>query len=767
MTKPKDPFEQREAQKYDNPIPSRELIMQVLDDHGSPMTSKQLAKNLGLDQKADLKALSNRLKAMERDGQIIRNRRGGYGCVSKMDLVHGRVIGHADGFGFLAPDGGGGDLFLSAREMRMVMDGDRVVARVSGVDRKGRREGAIVEVLERAKTHIVGHFYLDSGIAYVIPENKRITQEILVPAEGINQARSGQIVTVEITDPPTRFRQPVGAVVEILGDRMAPGLEIDIAIRDHELPQQWSEAVNKEIEQFSAGEVPEDAKQGREDIRDLPLVTIDGEDARDFDDAVYCEKQGDSWRLLVAIADVSHYVKPGSALDESAIERGNSVYFPNRVIPMLPEVLSNGLCSIKPKVDRLCMVCEMVVNTAGKVTDYRFFEGLMLSHARLTYTQVAAIIEGDESLRTEYQALVPHLEQLHALFKIFRKERDKRGAIDFDTQETQIVFGENKKIERIVPTERNDAHKLIEEMMIAANVCTANFLIKHKIPTLFRNHEGPGSEKLIDLRDFLSSLGLAMKGAGDPDPRDYAELLESIKDRPDSHLIQTVLLRSLSRAVYEPGNIGHFGLAFEEYLHFTSPIRRYPDLLVHRAIRHIVQGKKTSAFKYSAQDMAHFGEHCSGTERRADEATRDAIDWLKCEYMQDKIGEEFDGIITGVTNFGVFVELNEVYVEGLVHVTALGEDYFHYDHVNHRLYGERTRQIYRLADKLRVRVVRVDLDDRKIDFELLTTGDSGKKPGKNAGKNSDKSSDKNSSKSSGKNSRKKTARKKSGKRKNK
>jgi len=371
------------------------------------------------------------------------------------------------------------------------------------------------------------------------------------------------------------------------------------------------------------------------------------------------------------------------------------------------------------------MVCEMIVNTAGKVTDYRFFEGLMLSHARLTYTKVAAILDGDESLCNEYQALVPHIEQLHALYKVFRKERDKRGAIDFDTQETQIIFGENKKIERIVPTERNDAHKLIEEMMIAANVCAGNFLIKHKIPTLFRNHEGPGSEKLIDLRDFLGSLGLGLRGATAPDPRDYAELLESTKGRPDSHLIQTVLLRSLSRAVYGPGNIGHFGLAFEEYLHFTSPIRRYPDLLVHRAIRHVVRGKKAQAFHYSMDEMDHYGKHCSGTERRADEATRDAIDWLKCEYMQDKIGEEFDGIITGVTNFGVFVELNEVYVEGLVHITSLGEDYFHYDNVNHRLYGERTRKIFRLADKLRVKVARVNLDDRKIDFELITAGDAG------------------------------------------
>ncbi len=436
----------------------------------------------------------------------------------------------------------------------------------------------------------------------------------------------------------------------------------------------------------------------------------------------YCEKQGNGWKLLVAIADVSHYVKPGSALDKSAIERGNSVYFPNRVIPMLPEILSNGLCSINPGVDRLCMVCEMQINAAGEVTEYRFFEGLMRSHARFTYTKVAAIIEGDASLRTEYKALVPQVEQLHKLYLALRKQRDMRGAIDFDTQETQIIFSEDKKIECIIPTVRNDAHKLIEEMMIAANVCAANYLIKHDFPTLFRTHEGPNSEKLADLRDFLSSLGLSLKGAQDPQPGHYAELIEATKDRVDYHLIQTVLLRSLSRAVYTPDNIGHFGLAFEEYLHFTSPIRRYPDLLVHRALRHLCQGKKVGSFNYAIDDMDYFGKHCSSTERRADEATRDAIDWLKCEYMQDKIDEEFDGIITGVTSFGVFVELAEVYVEGLVHVTGLGEDYFHFDHANHRLYGERTRQIYRLADKLRVKVVRVDLDDRKIDFELVGSG---------------------------------------------
>lgn len=755
MKKYKDPHKKREANNYDRPIASRELIMQVIDDYGAPMNAKQLAQKLDLIEEIDLKALEMRLKAMERDGQLFRNRRRGYGLLNKMDLVRGRVIGHPDGFGFLTPDEGGADLFLSGREMRTVMHDDRVVASVSGVDRKGRREGVIVEVLERFNDTLVGHFYLDSGIAFVIPENKRITQEILIPTQAINEARSGQIVAVKIIEPPTRYRQPVGEVVEILGDRMAPGLEIEIAIRDHHLPQSWSDSVLEEIKQFESGEVPEKAMKGREDIRSLPLVTIDGEDARDFDDAVYCEKDGKGWRLLVAIADVSHYVVVDSALDKSAQERGNSVYFPNRVIPMLPEVLSNGLCSINPDVDRLCMVCEMKIGQTGEVKDYRFFEGLMRSHARFTYNKVAAILDGDAPLRKEYTALVPHVEQLNNLYKALRKQRDKRGSIDFETTETQILFSEDKKIERIVPMVRNDAHKLIEEMMIAANVCAANYLLRHEMPTLFRIHEGPDTDKLADLHSFLGSLGLSLKGGDDPEPRHYAVLIEQTREREDSHLIQTVLLRSLSRAVYTPENNGHFGLAFAEYLHFTSPIRRYPDLLVHRAIRHVLRNKKKKSFTYSTADMHKFGEACSMTERRADEATRDAIDWLKCEYMQDKINEEFDGIITGVTNFGVFVELKEVYVEGLVHVTSLGEDYFHFDHVNHRLYGERTRKIYRLADKLRVKVMRVDLDERKIDFELVAA----------ATKAGDKTAAKPGRKKSGKRSTKKSTRSAKGKQK--
>lgn len=717
----KDPNAAREAQKYAHPVPSREFIMTLLEEQGVPLGHREACKALGVKDEEGIEAMRRRLKAMERDGQLIRNRRGGYCLVSKMDLVRGRVIGHPDGFGFLVPDEGGDDLFLSAREMRVCTHGDRVVARVSGIDRRGRREGDVVEVLERANPRIVGRLRIEAGVGFVTPDNKRFTQDILVPNEQCYGADHGQIVTVEIVDAPTRYRQAIGRVIEILGEHMDPGMEIDVAIRAFNLRQEWSSLLELEIAPLT-DVVPEAAKRGREDLRDVPLVTIDGEDARDFDDAVFCEPQGKGWRLLVAIADVSAYVQPGTMLDAEARERGNSVYFPGRVIPMLPEILSNGLCSLNPKVDRLCMVCELNIGAKGDVRDYRFFEAVMCSHARLTYGKVAAmLVDGDAPLREEYAAVLPGLEHLHALYKTLFKTRARRGAIDFETTETRIEFGDAGKIDRIVPVVRNDAHRLIEECMLAANVAAADFLAKNEIPALYRIHEGPKSDKLTDLRSFLGELGLDLGGGDKPHARDYGTLLSSIGERPDRHLIQTVMLRSLSQAVYSPDNAGHFGLAYEAYAHFTSPIRRYPDLLVHRAIRHLLTGKPPEHFVYGHDEMARLGENASMTERRADEASRDVTDWLKCEYMLDKVGETFDGTITSVTGFGLFVELDAIYVEGLVHVTALSNDYYHFDPVKHRLAGERSGRIYRLADRIQVRVARVDLSDRKIDFGLAET----------------------------------------------
>lgn len=725
-----DPFREREAQKYENPIPSREFIMELLEQHGVPLDNRQIAKALKLRDPERLDALSRRLRAMERDGQLMRNRRGGYGLISKMDLIAGRVIGHPDGFGFLVPDEGGDDLFLSAREMQGLFHGDRAVVRVAGVDRRGRREGALVEVLERNTQRAVGRYHVEGGVGFVVPDNKRIVHEILVPQEQAYGAHHGQIVTVQIIEQPTRYRQAIGRVIEILGDHMAPGMEIDVAIRAHQLPLEWSLLVQDEAERLPPV-VPEEAKQGRTDLRSLPLVTIDGDDSMDFDDAVYAEPRGKGWRLVVAIADVSHYVSPGTALDAEARSRGNSVYFPGRVIPMLPEQLSNGLCSLNPQVDRLCMVCDMEVSAAGILRDYTFYPAVMRSAARLTYTKVAAmLVDGDAALRAEYSAVVPHLEHLYALFQALNAQRQKRGAIDFDTTETRIVFGAGRKIESVVPVVRNDAHRLIEECMLLANVATADFLSKAKVSIVYRVHEGPTQEKLTNLREFLRELGLSLGGGDQPQARHYAALLQQISARPDAHLIQTVLLRSLSQATYSPDNQGHFGLAYDAYTHFTSPIRRYPDLLVHRAILHVLSGKRPDTFRYGHDDMVALGEHCSMTERRADEATRDAVDWLKCEYMLDKVGEVYEGIVTGVTGFGLFVELNDIYVEGLVHVTSLRNDYYHFDPAHHRLVGERTHQIYRLADKLKVRVLRVDLDERKIDFELMLDKAQEKAPAK-------------------------------------
>ncbi|MCU7871962.1 MAG: ribonuclease R [Candidatus Thiodiazotropha sp. (ex Lucinoma borealis)] len=711
----KDPHQAREARKYQNPIPSREYIMETLESEGVPMDMQALAKRLDLTSEEQLEALRRRLRAMERDGQLVCNRNDNYCLVNKRDLIVGRVIGHADGFGFLRPDDSGDDLYLSFKEMRSVFHDDRAVVRVTGVDRRNRLEGAVVEVLERNTRTVAGRLYMEAGVGFVVPDSKRLSKDVIIPSSEIGNAKQGQMVVAEILDQPTKRTPPIGRITEVLGDHMGPGMETDIAIRTHSIPVEWPDEVEQQISGLKP-EVADADKKDRVDLRHLPLVTIDGADARDFDDAVYCEPKPKGWRLLVCIADVSHYVEPGSALDQEARTRGNSVYFPDRVVPMLPEVLSNGLCSINPQVDRLCMTCELYIDKSGKVTRSKFFPAVMRSHARLIYNDVAAMLEGDPTLCKKHADLLPHLHDLYQLYQVLHAQRVERGAIDFDTTETRIEFNDLKRVERIVPVVRNDAHRLIEECMLAANVATARFLLRKKQPALYRIHEGPAEEKLTDLRGFLGELGLSLPGGKKPTAGDYSVLLKQIKERPDRHLIQTVLLRSLSQALYSSDNVGHFGLSYQAYTHFTSPIRRFPDLIVHRAIKHAINQGNADDFDYTKPDLQGLGEHCSSTERKADEATRDALDWLKCEYMQDKVGETFNGIITSVNSFGVFVELEEIYVDGLVHITALDNDYYHYDPVGHRLAGERTGKVFRLGDPLTIIVAKVNLDDRKIDF---------------------------------------------------
>jgi len=721
-----DPYAQREAQKYQRPIASREAILQWLEQADQPLSFERLLHELGLTDAVDVEALNRRLAAMMRDGQLVQNRRGEYCLVNRLPLTAGTVIGHRDGFGFLKPDEGGEDIFLPPRQMRELMHGDRAVVRVQGVDHRGRAEGSLVDVLERNTNELAGRYVEERGVSFVVPDNARISHTVQVPVSERGGARSGQMVVVEITQQPGKNSEVIGRISRVMGERNAAGMATELAIHAHTLPHVFPAQVEAEVRGLSP-EVPEAAKQGRLDLRSTPLVTIDGEDARDFDDAVFCERDGQGFRLLVAIADVSHYVIPSTALDREGQKRGNSVYFADRVIPMLPEVLSNGLCSINPQVDRLCMVCEMHVDKDGEVSRARFHEAVMRSAARFTYTKVAKIlVDKDPELRREHAALVPHLESLYALYHVLAKARKRRGAIDFESTETKVVFDDNGGIAAIRPLVRNDAHKLIEECMIAANVQTGKFLAKHKITALYRVHAGPKEESLEKLRAFLGTLGLKFGGGTEPEPRDYAKLLEKVQDRPDTHLIQTVLLRSLSQAVYTPENVGHFGLALDFYAHFTSPIRRYPDLLVHRAIRHLVRGGEARSFGYSGGQMEQLGSHCSMTERRADEATRDALDRLKAEYMRDKQGEEFEGLVTGVTNFGLFVQIKDLYVEGLVHITSLPNDYYNHDPVGHCLVGERSGRVFRLTDTLKVRVAAVNVDERKIDFELAALPEPGR-----------------------------------------
>ncbi len=718
---------------------SRELLLSIIENSHSPLNFKAICKALNYHDETHHIGIKRRLRAMENAGQLVFNKLKQYVIPPQNSLITGKVTGHRDGFGFFVPDVAigekrGKDFYISSHEMQRVFHGDIVSAiLVDRTDRKGRQEIKIIEVIEPRKAGIVGRFYVEHGIAYIVPDDARIKQDILIEPDGKLGARHGQMVVVNVLHRPSKRNNAVGKVIEVLGNHLAPGMEIDIALREHDLPHEWPEQVIEEVSTI-ADEVEDEAKLPRVDLRDLPLVTIDGEDARDFDDAVYCQpKKSGGWRLWVAIADVSYYVRNGTALDDEAISRGNSVYFPSQVIPMLPEKLSNGLCSLNPDVDRLCMVCEMTISAAGKLSGSKFYSAVMRSHARFTYSKVATILSGEDAnekaeLREEYKTLVPDLENLYQMYLALKTARTNRGAIAFETSESLFLFNNDRKIDSIVPLIRNDAHKMIEECMVLANVATAKFVEKHKMAGLYRVHDKPSEDKYKNFVTYLNELGIALPTREQPEPADYAHILTHVQGRPDQELIQTMLLRSMRQAVYQSENLGHFGLALESYSHFTSPIRRYPDLVIHRVIKAILAKQAKAAnentaanvgfYEYSPEEVIALGENCSMTERRADDATRDVSDWLKCEFMQDHVGDTFTGVISTVTNFGLFVRLNDLHIEGLIHITSLGHDYYHFDDVRMCLSGERTGTKYRIGDVLEVSVAAVNLDEKKIDLAL-------------------------------------------------
>ena len=713
----------REAARYENPIASREAIANLLQDSPGPLTAEEVGEALDLLAEDRFDALSRRLAAMVRDGQLLRNRRGGYAVAQKLDLVAGTVIANPDGFGFLKCDDGGEDLFLPPGELRKALHGDRVLASITGVDRRGRREGAIVEVLEHRLTRLTGRYSERAKIGLVVPDDRRVLTEVLIPQEDTNGAREGQLVVVEVTQPPEKGRPPMGRILLVLGDRLTPSLVVQAAIHGHDLPHEFPREALAEAAEVPL-DVPAAEARRRVDLRKLPLVTIDGEDAKDFDDAVWCEPNPEGFRLIVAIADVSHYVRPGTALDDEAVKRATSVYFPGFVVPMLPETLSNGICSLMPKVERLCFACEMQVDFDGNVLRSKFYEAIMRSHARLTYTQVwKAVGEADTESGQEAVAqigsLMPQVQRLHQLYKVLAKARTRRGAIEFESSEVRFVLDNTGEVVQAGMLERNDAHKLIEECMIAANVEAAKFVTGKQMPAPFRVHPRPPEAKYGDLLEYLSEFGLSLPPWSKVQPRDFTQLLRKVRVRPDAALLETVLLRSQSLAVYQTENLGHFGLALEAYAHFTSPIRRYPDLLLHRSIKHALDKGDADGFRYSAKDMAALSLHCSEKERKADEVEREVDERYRSAWMEKHVGDEFDGVVSGVTNFGLFVELAGSKVNGLVHVTQLPHDYYHFDPLRRSLAGERTGLRFRLGDPVRVLVLKASVEDKRIDFRLV------------------------------------------------
>lgn len=709
-----DPKLSREKELYQYPIPSRELILDVMNKQGVPLKKNELIKLLEIQKNEEI-FFEKRLNAMARQGQIMINRKDVLCISKKMNLIPGRVLGHQDGFGFLIPeDSTNSDIFLSPKEMSKVFNNDRVMVQVSGVDRRGRKEGIIIEILERANSILVGRVMQSHGVTIVSAEDKRISQDIIIPYNQDLDAKPGEIVEVAITTQPSFRIKPMGKIIKILGSYKDNGIEIEIALRKYHLPHVFSKEVLKEIEIYEDNILVNNYKNYK-DLTKLNFVTIDGETAKDFDDAVFATPNGNEIKLMVAIADVSSYVKNNSKLDKEAFDRGNSIYFPRRVIPMLPEKLSNGLCSLNPNVNRLTMICDMVIDRDGFIKKYKFYPAIINSKARLTYNLVNDILYNkDSNCINNNKKIINDLENLKKVYEQLFSQRTRRGAIEFNSVETNIVFDDEGKISYIHPVERNEAHRIIEECMLAANVSAAAFLLKDNGNGIYRNHEIPKDEKLEHLRSFISEFGLYMGGGDKPNSRHFTELLKKIEKRADSHLLQTIILRSMQQATYGEENKGHFGLAYDAYTHFTSPIRRYPDLIVHRLIK-----EKIKKNKIKINNISKIAEHCSQTERKAEEATRDVQDWLKSYFMKDKIGQIFDGTISSVTGFGLFVDLDNIYIEGLVHVTELGNDYYTFDKSKQAIIGERSKISYRLGDRLKVKLIRVDMDSSRIDLTLM------------------------------------------------
>lgn len=712
------------------------------------MGFKSLLQTLNLDQEGQREALQHRLRAMVRDGQLVVDRRDVYAIASKMELITGKISAHSDGYGFLVTAKGEEDVFLSERQMRRVFHGDVAQVRVGGKDRRGRLQGDIVEVLERHTEQLVGRIFHEGALCFVEPLNNRINFDILLPAAAVNEQPEGQIVLVRVLEQPMGHGHVTAEIVEVMGKQLTPDMEVEIALRNHDIPIDWPEGVEQLVDAMPSAVRATDLT-GRQDLRELPFVTIDGEDARDFDDAVLVEARSrGGWQLRVAIADVGHYVEVGSILDQAAHARGTSVYFPQYVVPMLPEKLSNGLCSLNPYVDRLVIVCDIQISAKGRITSYKFYEAVIKSAARLTYTDVAKLLNSPHEPFAKPE-LVPHLLALQSLYDVLLEVRHQRGALEFESTELQFGFDERGSVNSIVPRSRNIAHRIIEECMLCANVCAARFIVKHGKPGLFRVHEPPTAEKVELLRGFLERFDVTLEEGEKLTTADYQHVISQLRDKENSHVLQMALLRSMNQAVYQPDNKGHFGLGYKEYAHFTSPIRRYPDLLMHRLIKSVIHSRtlsdwilrfgkpaKASYYPYEKSEVVALGIHTSLVERRADAAVYEVLEWIKCDYMSDRVGDIHDGIITGVAKFGFFVELVDVFVEGLVHVSTLAGDYYQYDQPSQTLVGERTAVTYSMGDKVGVQVARVNVAERKMDFELVDHAPlaSRRKPQKASGK---------------------------------